>query len=81
MAKSIKVNGPYKVSTPYDFGLDGFKLQLYPVLNKGVGSAIAWCPTEATAHWVANALNMLKAIEDAAILQNAEMGPDASTTG
>jgi hypothetical protein len=75
--QSIKVNGPFKVREPHDASIDSehWPKKLWPVVNEGnigVGSAIAWVPDKYNAQWVANALNMLLAIDEAAILRNTE---------
>jgi hypothetical protein len=74
--QSIRVNGPFKVREPHyiiiDDGRDTENL-MWPVVNEGnigVGSSIAWCPNKYNAQWFANALNMLLAIDEAAILRN-----------
>lgn len=83
MEQTIKVNGPYVVGKPLDAQKIKFQdniylyRQLWPVIQDNTDgpdyvAAITYCVDKYNAQWVANALNMLKAIDDAAILRRAE---------
>jgi hypothetical protein len=84
MEQTIRVNGPFRVREPHDVDIDSdWSTRLWPIVNEGnigVGAAIAWAPDKYNAQWVANALNMLLAIDEAAILRKERISqaPDPS---
>lgn len=67
----ITISGPFVVRAPHDITVDTSQpKEYYPVINEGnigVGNAIAWVPDKYNAHWIANALNMLIAIDEVTI--------------
>lgn len=79
---TITVDGPFVVRGPvriYNYYTERNE-ELYQVINEGnLGisdhAAIALSPDKYNAHWVANALNMLKAIDDAALLRRTPAPP------
>lgn len=80
-SKNIKVNGPFVVGPPAGMMVKNgasTPREFFPIIHQdnvlaSPHAAICYADYKENAHWIANALNMMMAIDESKVLHNMEI--------